>query len=157
MRINRLNRWKLQMKTHYLNLPLITCFACITSFASAQTADDCNKQLLAATEAVSLDALQKALRTFEDINCVKKPTLVQVSRATIEGLTYMVYVQSKKRVEAQVKLGSVTTPGAFAVGNGGGATGGGASASHPPDLLFKNKFPDSIPGGSSKGHPKTPS
>jgi hypothetical protein len=147
------------MKNRCLNLTLVAGFAYVSGFAFAQTSDDCNKQLLAATEAVSLDALQKALRAFEDGNCIKKPTLAQVSKATVEGLAFMVYTQSKKRAELHKQLLTSAAPGAFAVrvGSGGKGTGGGATASQPPDLLLKNKFPDSMPGGSSKGHPRSPS
>ena len=74
--------------------------------AQAATAvqPSCHGLLLRATEANGAPLLEAALKQFEIKGCVGKPTQDQLDAATVEGLSYMLYRQSRKRASAMAAV-----------------------------------------------------
>jgi hypothetical protein len=117
-----------------------------TCLSLAEVTTDCNRHLRAATEANDSAKVRLSVKAYEEGGCVKKPIPTQIDKATVEGLAYMLYMQSKKRLDPPVSTVEPVIRPSFP-GFGGGSTG--SSASHPRDYLLKFHTPDAMSGGAS--------
>lgn len=142
------------MKNLTLNFTTLITASLATGITLAEVTADCNRHLRAATEANEPVKVRLSVKAYEDASCVKKPTPAQIEEATIEGLAYMLYLQSKKRGDPPVS--TVEKPFRLRGGPDFEQGGQGSSASQIRDYLLNLNTPPPNGAWFKPGHRNPP-